>query len=150
MILLTDKELFGQQSLSSGGYIRRRKTSHSRTVNPNKMLSGDFVVHRNHGIGRFIKLEKHAFSGEIRDYLVVEYLDGKLSVPAEQLGSLGRYRATDGKKPKINKMGGASWSKVKERAKKQVKKIAFDLDMLYAERSEAKGYQFPEDGPWQR
>ncbi len=147
--LFTDKELFGQQSIGSAGYIRRRRVSASQTVNPNKMQAGDYVVHRNHGIGKFLRIEKHAFSGEIRDYLVVEYLDGKLSVAADQLGSLGRYRATDSKHPKINKMGGASWLKVKERAKKQVKKIAIDLVRLYAERSEAKGYAFPEDGPWQ-
>ncbi len=147
--LITDKEIFGQQNLNSIGYIRRRRVSASSTVNPNRMKPGDYVVHRNHGIGRFLKIQKNAISGQIRDYLVVEYLDGKLSVAADQLGSLGRYRATDGKSPKINKMGGASWKKLKERTKKQIQKIAIDLVRLYAERSRSKGYAFPKDGPWQ-
>ena len=150
VIIFTDKEFFGQQSLVSSGYVRRRGKSSSKTVNPNKIQSGDYVVHRNHGIGQFLKIEKHALSGEVRDYLVVQYLDGKLSVAADQLGSLGRFRSTDGKKPRINKMGGATWEKVKERAKKQLKKVAIDLVKLYAQRSKAKGYSFPNDGPWQK
>ncbi|WP_320667679.1 transcription-repair coupling factor [Prochlorococcus sp. MIT 1307] len=149
IVILTDKEFFGQQSILSTGYIRRRRAAESIAVNPNKMKAGDYVVHRNHGIGQFLKLEKHAISGEIRDYLVVQYSDGTLSVAADQLGSLGRYRATDGKKPKINKMGGSAWLKVKERAKKHLKKVAFDLVKLYAERSKAEGFAFPKDGPWQ-
>lgn len=150
IILLTDKEIFGQHNLGSLGYIRRRRASSSRSVNPNKMKPGDYVVHRNHGIGKFIKIEKNLISGESRDYLVVEYLDGKLSVAADQLGSLARYRSSDDKKPIINKMGGLSWTKQKEKAKKQLKKVAIDLVRLYAERIKVQGYAFPDDGPWQR
>ena len=65
--LVTDREFFGQQTLTSSGYVRRRKAA-SRTVDPNKMRPGDFVVHRNHGIGRFKAMEKLAISGDIRDY----------------------------------------------------------------------------------
>ncbi|MFM9102221.1 MAG: CarD family transcriptional regulator, partial [Cyanobium sp.] len=71
LVLLTDREFFGQHSLSASGYVRRRRRAASRTVDPSRMMPGDFVVHRNHGIGRFMKLEKLAISGESRDYLVV-------------------------------------------------------------------------------
>lgn len=149
LALITDREFFGQQSLTATGYVRRRRKAASRTVDPNKMRPGDFVVHRNHGIGKFLKLEKLAISGESRDYLVVQYADGLLRVAADQLGSLGRYRATTEQPPDLNRMGGTAWSKAKERARKAVRKVALDLVKLYAERHQAAGFCFPADGPWQ-
>ncbi len=149
ILLITDKEFFGQQSLETTGYIRRRKRSTSKTIDPKKVLPGDFVVHRNHGIGKFIKIEKFNISGDSRDYLVVEYLDGTLRVAADQLGSLARYRGTSDSPPKMNRMGGKSWNNSKERVRKILKKVALDLVSLYAERQNSKGFSFPPDGPWQ-
>ncbi len=149
LVLITDREFFGQHSLAATGYVRRRRKAASRTVDPNKMQPGDFVVHRNHGIGKFLKLEKLAISGESRDYLVVQYADGLLRVAADQLGSLGRYRASTDAPPDLNRMGGTAWAKAKERAKKAVRKVAVDLVKLYAERHQAPGFAFPADGPWQ-
>jgi transcription-repair coupling factor (superfamily II helicase) len=147
--LLTDREFFGQHSLAATGYVRRRKRAASRTVDPNRMVPGDHVVHRNHGIGRFLKLEKLAIGGESRDYLVVQYADGLLRVAADQLGSLGRYRATGDTPPELNRMGGTAWNRAKERARKAVRKVALDLVKLYAERHKVAGFAFPGDGPWQ-
>jgi len=147
--LLTDKEFFGQHNISSTGYVRRRKQSQSKKIDPNKMKPGDYVVHRNHGIGLFQNIQKLNINGESRDYLVIKYMDGKLSVAADQLGSLGRYRSSNSKPPTISKLGGANWNKIKEKAKKSVKKVAIDLIKLYAQRSKEKGYKFPNDGPWQ-
>ncbi|MCP9881063.1 transcription-repair coupling factor [Cyanobium sp. Alchichica 3B3-8F6] len=149
LVLITDREFFGQHALAASGYVRRRRKAASRTVDPNKMQPGDFVVHRNHGIGRFLKLEKLAISGESRDYLVVQYADGLLRVAADQLGSLGRYRASTDAPPELNRMGGTAWTKAKERAQKAVRKVALDLVKLYAERHQAPGFAFPADGPWQ-
>jgi transcription-repair coupling factor (superfamily II helicase) len=149
LVLISDREFFGQHSLAATGYVRRRRKAASRTVDPNKMQPGDFVVHRNHGIGKFLKLEKLAISGESRDYLVVQYADGLLRVAADQLGSLGRYRASTDAPPELNRMGGTAWTKAKERAKKAVRKVALDLVKLYAERHQAPGFAFPADGPWQ-
>ena len=147
--LLTDKEFFGQNNLVRTGYVRRRKQAKSSKIDPQKMKPGDYVVHRNHGIGLFQKIEKININGESRDYLVIKYMDGKLSVAADQLGSLGRYRNSNSKTPTINKLGGTNWNKIKDKAKKSVKKVAIDLIKLYAERSKEKGYKFPKDGPWQ-
>lgn len=149
LALITDREFFGQHSLAASGYVRRRRKAASRTVDPNKMRPGDFVVHRNHGIGKFLKLEKLAIGSEVRDYLVVQYADGLLRVAADQLGSLGRYRATSDSPPDLNRMGGTAWNKAKERARKAVRKVALDLVKLYAERHKAPGFAFPVDGPWQ-
>ncbi len=147
--VITDKEFFGQYNIINTGYVRRRKQSQSKRIDPNKMNPGDYVVHRNHGIGLFQKIEKLNINGESRDYLVIKYMDGKLSVAADQLGSLGRYRNSNSKTPSISKLGGANWNKIKEKAKKSVKKVAIDLIKLYAERSKEKGFKFPIDGPWQ-
>jgi transcription-repair coupling factor (superfamily II helicase) len=149
LVLITDREFFGQHALAATGYVRRRRKAASRTVDPNKMRPGDFVVHRNHGIGRFVKLEKLAIGGESRDYLVVQYADGLLRVAADQLGSLGRYRATGDAPPELNRMGGTAWTRAKERAKKAIRKVAVDLVKLYAERHKAPGFAYPPDGPWQ-
>ena len=149
IVAITDKEFFGQGNLIRTGYVRRRRKAVSKRIDPNKMKPGDYVVHRNHGIGLFQKIEKLNLNGESRDYLVIKYIDGKLSVAADQLGSLGRYRNSSSKAPKINKLGGTNWNKIKDKAKKSVKKVAIDLIKLYAERSKEKGYKFPSDGPWQ-
>ncbi len=149
LVLISDREFFGQHALAATGYVRRRRKAASRTVDPGKMQPGDFVVHRNHGIGRFLRLEKLAIGGEERDYLAVQYADGLLRVAADQLGSLGRYRATGESPPDLNRMGGTAWTKAKERARKAIRKVALDLVKLYAERHKAPGFAFPEDGPWQ-
>ena len=147
--LITDKEFFGQTNLIRTGYVRRRRQAESNRIDPNKMKPGDYVVHRNHGIGLFEKIAKFNINGESRDYLVIKYMDGKLSVAADQLGSLGRYRKSTSKLPTINKLGGSNWNKIKDKAKKSIKKVAIDLIKLYAERSKDKGYKYPKDGPWQ-
>ena len=149
LVLITDREFFGQHNLTASGYVRRRRRAASRTVDPNRMQPGDFVVHRNHGIGRFLKLEKLAIAGDARDYLVVQYADGLLRVAADQLGSLGRFRASTDAPPELNRMGGIAWARAKERARKAVRKVALDLVKLYAERLESPGFAFPADGPWQ-
>ena len=149
LVLITDREFFGQHNLTASGYVRRRRRAASRTVDPNRMQPGDFVVHRNHGIGRFLKLEKLAIAGDARDYLVVQYADGLLRVAADQLGSLGRFRASTDAPPELNRMGGIAWARAKELARKAVRKVALDLVKLYAERLESPGFAFPVDGPWQ-
>ena len=63
--LFTDREFFGQYTISTPGYIRRRKKSSSKLIDPNKIQPGDYVVHRNHGIGQFIKIEKIALTGVV-------------------------------------------------------------------------------------
>ncbi len=149
IVLLTDKELFGQQLISSTGYIRRRNVSSSNKVELNKINPGDYVVHRNHGVGKFLRIEKFFINKEARDYLLVQYLDGTLRVSADQLSSLGRYRSSNNNSPKISKLGGNTWKITKQKAKKAINKVAIDLIKLYAERSNSQGFCFPEDGPWQ-
>jgi transcription-repair coupling factor (superfamily II helicase) len=150
MVVVTDREFFGQQSLASFSYVRKRRQAASKQVDPNKLRPGDYVVHRNHGLGRFIKFESIQTDDTLRDYLTIQYADGSLKVPADQLGVLSRFRQAAGAKPELNKLSGQAWEKTKAKVKKSIKKLAFDLLKLYAERSQKEGFAFPIDAPWQQ
>jgi transcription-repair coupling factor (superfamily II helicase) len=150
VLVLTDREFFGQQSLVSFNYVRKRRQAASKQVDPNKLQPGDFVVHRHYGLGRFMGLENISIDDDSRDYLTIQYADGLLRVAADQLGVLSRFRHTDTKPPDLNKMTGQAWAKTKAKVQKSIKKLAFDLLKLYAERAENKGFVFPEDSPWQQ
>jgi transcription-repair coupling factor (superfamily II helicase) len=148
--IVTDREFFGQHSLGTGSYIRKRRRAVSKQVDPNQLTPGDLVVHRNHGIGKFIKLEKLTINQETREYIVLQYEDGLLRVAADQLASLTRYRGVTDEKPPIGKLGSKAWINATNKAKKAIRKLAFDLLELYAKRSEQQGFAFPPDGPWQQ
>lgn len=150
LVVVTDREFFGQHSLATPNYIRKRRRAASKQVDPNKMQPGDFVVHRNHGIGRFLKLESLTLDNETREYLVIQYADGLLRVAADQVSSLSRYRASADGKPELNTMSGKAWEKTKGKARKAIKKVAVDLLKLYAQRAQLTGHPYPMDMPWQQ
>jgi transcription-repair coupling factor (superfamily II helicase) len=149
LVVVTDREFYGQHSLATPGYIRKRRKAASKQVDPNKLRPGDYVVHRSHGIGKFVKLESLTINDETRDYIVVQYADGLLRVAADQVGSLSRFRATGDKAPELHKMTGKAWDNTKNRVRKAIKKLAVDLLKLYAARSQQQGYSYPHDMPWQ-
>ncbi len=107
---------------------------------------GDYVVHNIHGIGRCEGITRLTGTGAgTKDYVVVSYADGaKLYVPIEQMSSLSRYGGGD-QQPKLNKLGGAEFARLKERVKSAVKKMAVDLLKLYNERKSLKGYKYSDD-----
>ena len=146
IVIVTDKEFFGQQTLATSGYIRKRRRATSKKVDLNKLRPGDYVVHKHHGLGKFLELETLVH----REYLVVKYADGTLRVPADSLDMLTRFRQTGKRPPELNKMAAASWSKTKTRVKKNIKKLAVDLLKLYAKRAKLEGYAYPPDNPWQQ
>jgi transcription-repair coupling factor (superfamily II helicase) len=149
VVLVTDREFFGQHTLATPGYIRKRRRAASKQVDPNKLQPGDYVVHRNHGVGRFLKLESLTINQETREYLVIQYGDGLLRVAADQLGALSRFRATTNQPPALNKMSSKAWEKTKGKVRKAIKKLAVDLLQLYAQRSQQEGFSYPIDQPWQ-
>jgi transcription-repair coupling factor (superfamily II helicase) len=148
--IVTDREFFGQHSLGTASYVRKRRRAISKQVDLNKLSPGDYVVHRNHGIGKFLKLERLTINQETREYIVLQYEDGLLRVAADQLASLSRYRGLTEDQPTIGKLGGKAWINATNKAKKAIKKLAFDLLELYAKRSEQRGFAFPPDAPWQQ
>ena len=146
LVIVTDRELFGQHSLATPTYIRKRRKAASKQVDLDKLRPKDFVVHKYHGIGQFLELEN--IGG--REYLVIKYADGLLRVPADSLEVLSRYRRTGDKPPQLHKMSGKDWQKIKNRVRKSIKKLAVDLVKLYATRASLKGFIYPPDTPWQK
>ena len=149
LVIVTDREFYGQHSLANFGYIRKRRQATSKQVDPHKLREGDYVVHRSHGIGKFVKLESLTINDETRDYLVVQYADGLLRVAADQVGSLSRFRTSGDQAPSLHKMTGKAWDNTKNKVRKAIKKLAVDLLKLYAARSRQEGYSYPADMPWQ-
>ena len=146
LVVVTDREFFGQHALATPGYVRKRRRAASKQVDINKLRPGDYVVHKNHGIGKFLKLESLA----TREYLVIKYADGLLRVPADSVDVLSRYRHTGDRPPELNKMSGKAWDRTKSRVRKAVKKLAVDLLKLYAKRAQLHGNAYPPDQPWQQ
>ncbi len=115
------------------------------------MKPGDYVVHVNHGIGVYKGIKQIDVSGHKRDYLDIVYDKGdKLYVPVEQLDLIQKYIGSEGKSPKVTKLGGAEWQKAKAKVRKSINDIAEDLVKLYATRSTIKGHKFSKDTQWQR
>lgn len=148
--VISDKEVFGEAKRK---LTKKRGTKKgvSKIKSFTELKPGDYVVHVNHGIGIYKGIKQIEVGGNKRDYLDIVYdKDDKLYVPVEQLDMIQKYIGSEGKLPKINKLGGAEWQKAKSKVKNSVNQIAQELVKLYAERSAIKGHKFKKDTQWQR
>ena len=110
---------------------------------------GDYVVHHQHGVGRYGGMVKRAIGGVDRDYLLLEYKgDDKLYVPSDQIDAVRHY--TGGDSPALSKLGGGDWTKTKARVRSEVQAVAQELVVLYQKRLHSPGHAYPQDTPWQR
>ncbi|CEA07533.1 Transcription-repair-coupling factor [Arthrobacter saudimassiliensis] len=157
--LLTEADLLGRATAYSTRDMRKMPSRRRNAVDPLQLREGDFVVHEQHGIGRFKELIQRATGAgankTVREYLVLEYAPAKrgapgdrLFVPTDQLDQITRY--VGGDVPVLSKMGGSDWAKTKSRARKAVKEIAGELIRLYSARMASRGHAFGPDTPWQR
>jgi transcription-repair coupling factor (superfamily II helicase) len=135
--------------------MRRMPSRRRNQVDPLQLNPGDFVVHEQHGVGRFVEMVQRTVGGATREYLVLEYAASKrgqpgdrLYVPTDQLDQVTRY--VGGEQPTLNKMGGSDWHKTKTKARRYVKQIANELIQLYSARMATPGHAFGPDTPWQR
>ena len=111
---------------------------------------GDYVVHKNYGIGIFIGVNTITADGTTKDYIKIKYYgDDILYVPTNQLDNIRKYIGGDEGGLKVNKLGNKEWFKTKARVKNNLREVAKELIELYAKREKAKGYAFPADSPWQ-
>jgi transcription-repair coupling factor (superfamily II helicase) len=153
LAVLAEADLTGNRA----GVTETRKlaTKRRNAVDLVTLKPGDYVVHSQHGIGKFVEMRERTVSGATREYLVLEYASSKrgqpadrLFVPTDALDEISRY--VGGEVPTLNKLGGADWAKTKGRARKAVRQIAAQLVQLYAARQAAPGHAFAKDTPWQR
>ncbi|MGI6692779.1 MAG: transcription-repair coupling factor [Limnochordia bacterium] len=145
--VMTELELFGRPRKKA----RPPKVEEGLRIAPHELREGDYVVHLNHGIGQYMGIEQLEVDNRRKDYLYIRYAgQDRLYVPVDQIHLLQRYVGLDEGAPRLSKLGGAEWSRVKKRAKESVQEMAEGLLKLYAEREAAPGFAFPPDGPWQR
>ena len=112
----------------------------------NKLHPGDYVVHIDHGIGKFAGLVKSEINGKTQEAIRLIYRDNdSLLVSIHSLHRISKYKGKDGSEPKVNKLGTAAWNKMKSKAKSKVKDIAKELIALYAERLKEKGFAYSND-----
>lgn len=129
---------------------RKRKKPKKDMVVFSELNPGDYVVHENHGIGRYEGTEQLNIQGIKKDYLTISYRgNDKLYVPIDQMDLLQRHTGAESIKPKINRLSSPEWSKTKRRVKKAVENMAKDLLELYAKRESLEGFRFSEDTLWQ-
>lgn len=145
-IVISDREILGEEKRK-----RRRKAKAGQKIKAfSELNSGDYVVHQIHGIGQYAGIEKLKVEGIVKDYFKIKYLKGHLYVPVNQLDLIQKYIGSEGKPPRINRLGGADWHKAKLRVKASIENLAKELIKLYAEREMTKGFAYPKDNIWQR
>ena len=151
--LLTAEDISGQRASTRD--MRSMPARRKKQIDPLELTAGDYVVHEQHGVGRFVEMKQREVQGAVREYLVLDYGPSKrggpadrLYVPADALDQVTRY--VGGEQPSLDRLGGADWAKRKGRARKAVREIAAELIKLYAARRATKGYAFGPDTPWQR
>ena len=148
-VFITEGDMFGVEKKKR----KRKKTSYQgQGIRSFSELSvGDYVVHEEHGLGIYRGIEKVERDKVTKDYIKIEYGDGgNLYLPATRLESIQKYSGADGRKPKLNKLGGSEWAKTKSRVRGAVQEIAKDLVKLYAARQEKNGFQYGPDTVWQK
>ncbi|HXM35669.1 MAG TPA: transcription-repair coupling factor, partial [Pyrinomonadaceae bacterium] len=139
----------GRRQTAGGG---RKKSKTAAFLSDFRDLKvGDFVVHVDHGIGRFGGLQTLDLGTQRSEFMLLFYAEeSKLYVPVERLDLVQRYSSAEGHQPTLDRLGGLGWQKTKAKAKRAMRDMADELLRLYAERKLVGGFAFPADSPWQR
>ena len=147
LVVVAERDIFGRQKKK----LAQKAPKEDRIAHFREINVGDYVVHVNHGVGKYLGVETLDVGGIKKDYLHIKYGgDDKLFVPTDQVGLLQKYIGSEGAVPRLHRMGGTEWIKAKARARASVEDIADELIELYAKRRAAKGFAFSPDTPWQR
>lgn len=154
--ILSETDIFGENMQREAPAAKPR--AGSRKTNLGAFISdfrdlkpGDYVVHVDHGIGRFEGLQSIAAQGSEREFMLLIYADNtKLFVPVERLDLVSRYSSGESTQPTLDRLGGLGWQKTKAKAKRAMRDMADELLRLYAERKMVAGYSFSPDAPWQK
>ncbi|MEW6067539.1 MAG: transcription-repair coupling factor [Nitrospirota bacterium] len=141
-LILTEKEIFGE----SPGYRPIKKSRVSKLLTSlDDLKPEDFVVHRDHGIGRFKGLIRQNTEGLEQDLMLIDYENGRLYMPLQAINMIQKYRAEDSVIPRIDRLGGKTWLRTKEKVRKKIQELAEKLISVHAERKVHKGFSFSDD-----
>ncbi|MCF6515874.1 transcription-repair coupling factor [Lactobacillus sp. S2-2] len=149
--LITETEMFQKVNAKKKNRVKHQNFSNAEKIKSYTDLKpGDYVVHVNHGIGRYEGMKTMEVDQKHQDYMTITYKDGaQIFIPVTQLNLIQKYVAGDNKIPKINKLGGSEWAKTKSKVSSKIEDIADDLIDLYAKREAQKGFAFPVDDDMQ-
>lgn len=148
-VIITDRDIFGNRKAS------RRRVRKSRNAQPIKAFTeikpGDFVVHENHGVGKFLGIKQLEIAGIKKDYIHIKYAgDDALYVPVENMDMVQKYVGSESITPKIYRLSGTEWKKTKARAKEAIAEMARELIEMSAARKAEPGHMFGPDTVWQK
>lgn len=148
LVVITGQEVFGQRKTA------KRKTAAQKGISISTftdLKEGDYVVHSQHGIGKYLGVERLDVGGVYKDYLQIQYHGAdRLYIPTDQIDIIQKYIGAEGQSPRLHKLGGTEWNRVKSKVKAAVEDMAEELLKLYAIRETAVGHAFPPDTPWQQ
>ncbi|MFP4200322.1 MAG: transcription-repair coupling factor [Clostridia bacterium] len=148
LIVIAEAEIRGRATARPRFRVARGK--HRAVESYEDLRPGDYVVHRHHGIGEYLGISRREVGGVERDYLTLRYAEGdRLYVPADSVDLIHKYSSGDGEEPRIYRLGGSEWARVKERVRNSVRDLTQQLLELYSVREETEGFAFPPDTPWQ-
>ena len=164
--VLADADLFGAQKRRPSNLVRtvhRAESSHQGRLHQSgpgapeagilgfELQPGDVVVHRDHGVGRFLGMRLVSDDEGEREYMQLEYADGhRLYVPAEHLDRIQRYVGGVGASPQLSRLGTGEWERTRRGVRRRIDQIAEELVELYSRRQQAKGHAFAADSRWQQ
>jgi transcription-repair coupling factor (superfamily II helicase) len=148
LAVYSEEEIFGEERRSPAA---RRRTTEAFLSDLRDLKLGDGVVHVDYGIGRFKGLKRVPVEGEEREFMEIEYAEGKaLLLPVERLDLVQKYSGVEGVEPVLDRLGGAGWARRKASVRKAMRDMTDQLLKLYARRSLAEGFAFSKDSPWQK
>ncbi len=148
--VLTGADVFDESEVAAAPR-RMRSAQHLFLSDFRDLKPGDYVVHIDHGIGRFQGLKSIDLQEGLKEFVLLTYQDeAKLYVPVERLDLIQKYSSVDGARPTLDRLGGTSWERTKTRIKKSMRDMAGELLKLYAERQMVPGYSYAVDTAWQR
>ncbi len=156
LIVYTETDVFGEVTQHE---YQKPKTKNQKSKSKTAafvsdfrdLKAGDFVVHVDHGIGRFEGLQTISAQGSEREFMLLMYAENsKLFVPVERLDLVSRYGSGEASAPTLDRLGGLGWQKTKAKAKRAMRDMADELLRLYAERKLVQGFAFSADTPWQK
>ncbi|UVI33505.1 transcription-repair coupling factor [Paenibacillus spongiae] len=150
LIVITEGEMFSQKQRKARR-VDKKVDNAERIKSYTELKIGDYVVHQNHGIGKYVGIGTLEIAGIHKDYIHILYAGGdKLSVPIEQIDLIQKYVGSEEKEPKVYKLGGSEWTRVKNKVRSSVKDIADELIKLYADRQSTAGFAFGADTSYQQ
>ncbi|MGQ0542297.1 MAG: transcription-repair coupling factor [Blastocatellia bacterium] len=154
LTVYTETDIFGETQQAEA--VARPQTRRAKSVlgafisDFRDLRPGDYVVHVDHGIGRFDGLQTISSQGAEQEFMLLFYADdAKLFVPVERMDLVSRYSSGEAAAPTLDRLGGIGWQKTKAKAKRAMRDMADELLRLYAERKLVQGYAFSPDAPWQ-